>query len=452
MPTVFISYAHDDDDDDEHRAWVRGIADELAGRGLEVVCDADVELDPPGGFTHWSETSFEDADFVVVVGSPAYKRRWEGREEPGKGHGVAFEARLIKQWIAEHPHDTGKIIGVLRHGRDPLEDLPRILRGGRIFRLPEELAKLEQRLGITHPPRSRSWLSRFFFGQPKDARPTAETRATTVPPPARVLMPDKITGFEFKKQLDRTAAWSRFLEQCRTNDDLVMWVAGDAQQNVGLFYGRIRRELRRARDHRTVSFRASEGDEATAEEWVGTLVEHLGGTGDDLAAALDHATQEQPAMLLLESHRGPIHEDGLSDPYLEELVEFVEERFIPALAEAERDHPVRLFMAIQTAAPGDSRVATALRDAVDRALKRHPSAVGRWEVDEVVLPSWDDVSSSVEALLRPGRPLGTAERTDLRREYDAFDRNVGTMSGLAKRLYPIYERLYDARAGDADDA
>ena len=88
---VFISYAHDDR---EHEDRVREFWVFLRGCGIDARLDLAVadRVD----WTDWMTREVRDADRVLVVASPAYKRRAEGDAGPGEGRGVQWEARLIR--------------------------------------------------------------------------------------------------------------------------------------------------------------------------------------------------------------------------------------------------------------------------------------------------------------------------------------------------------------------
>src|SRR5262249_13663747 len=55
----------------------------------------------PVDFGLWVLEQWREADFVLVVASPAYRRRAEGTEEAGQGRGVRWEARLIREAFYE---------------------------------------------------------------------------------------------------------------------------------------------------------------------------------------------------------------------------------------------------------------------------------------------------------------------------------------------------------------
>ena len=107
-PVVFISYSWDDDD---HKAWVRAIAERLRGDGVEAMLDQWVTA-PGDQLPAFMESSVRGSDFVVSVCTPRYKERSEKRVG-----GVGYEGDII---TAELMRDGNrrKFIPVLRRGDD----------------------------------------------------------------------------------------------------------------------------------------------------------------------------------------------------------------------------------------------------------------------------------------------------------------------------------------------
>ncbi|MGW0471548.1 toll/interleukin-1 receptor domain-containing protein [Streptomyces coeruleorubidus] len=93
-PRVFISYAHEEDGD-VHKGKVAALAERLREEGIDVFLDTSAHRKGPQHWARWMHKHYKEADFVLVMVSPAYKRRAEHEEEPGKGDGVAYEADLI---------------------------------------------------------------------------------------------------------------------------------------------------------------------------------------------------------------------------------------------------------------------------------------------------------------------------------------------------------------------
>src|SRR5580692_3813306 len=89
---VFVSYAHDDV---AHVERVRDFWLFLRANGI------DARLDLPAAeerqdWAQWTAREVRDADRILVVASPEYRRRDAGDAEPADGRGVQFEARLIR--------------------------------------------------------------------------------------------------------------------------------------------------------------------------------------------------------------------------------------------------------------------------------------------------------------------------------------------------------------------
>lgn len=82
---VFISYAHDDR---EHEERVRGLWVFLRAYGVDARLDLAAAQDRVD-WAEWMTREVRDADRVLVVASPAYKRRAEGDAGPGEGRGCS---------------------------------------------------------------------------------------------------------------------------------------------------------------------------------------------------------------------------------------------------------------------------------------------------------------------------------------------------------------------------
>src|SRR5258707_480438 len=85
---VFISYAHDSDPhvEEVRRLWLL-----LRECGIDAKLDL-VAAEQPQDWGGWMSRQAREADFVLAVVSPAYRRRAEGTEEIGKGLGAGWEA------------------------------------------------------------------------------------------------------------------------------------------------------------------------------------------------------------------------------------------------------------------------------------------------------------------------------------------------------------------------
>ncbi|SKA69228.1 NB-ARC domain-containing protein, partial [Thiothrix eikelboomii] len=134
---VFISYSHDSD---LHRDFVRGISDRLRTDGLECLLDQYINGFPPEGWQCWMENQIEAADFVLLVCTETYLRRYRKQETEG-GRGVTFEGVVISQTLYDHYYRNSKFIPMIpTHGS--LEHVPLTLKSYSTYCLPGDYDKL----------------------------------------------------------------------------------------------------------------------------------------------------------------------------------------------------------------------------------------------------------------------------------------------------------------------
>ena len=134
---VFISYSHDSD---LHRDFVRGISDRLRTDGLECLLDQYINGFPPEGWQCWMENQIEAADFVLLVCTETYLRRYRKQETEG-GRGVTFEGVVISQTLYDHYYRNSKFIPLIpAHGS--LEYVPLTLKSYSTYCLPGDYDKL----------------------------------------------------------------------------------------------------------------------------------------------------------------------------------------------------------------------------------------------------------------------------------------------------------------------
>jgi hypothetical protein len=107
--TVFISYSHDSE---EHREKVLSLSERLRDDGLHTVLDRYVKGTPMQGWPRWMLDQLDAADFVLVVCTETYYRRFRGHEVPSKGKGVDWEGALITQEIYDAKSKTLKFVPV----------------------------------------------------------------------------------------------------------------------------------------------------------------------------------------------------------------------------------------------------------------------------------------------------------------------------------------------------
>lgn len=111
--SVFISYSWDNDD---HKSWVRDLADRLVSDNVSVIADF-VSVDPGTELTRFMESAVSRASVILPVLTPRYKDRADAREG-----GVGYEARIITGVIFNR-QDAIQVVPILRRG-EPAESLP----------------------------------------------------------------------------------------------------------------------------------------------------------------------------------------------------------------------------------------------------------------------------------------------------------------------------------------
>jgi hypothetical protein len=92
---AFISYSWDDQ---HHKDAVEALAKRLVEDAVDVSLDV-WEPNPAEGWPTWMLHRIREADFVLVVCTQTYKRRFEGYEAPKVGRGARFEGVIITNEI-----------------------------------------------------------------------------------------------------------------------------------------------------------------------------------------------------------------------------------------------------------------------------------------------------------------------------------------------------------------
>jgi tetratricopeptide (TPR) repeat protein len=107
---VFISYSHDST---EHSERVLALSERLRADGIETFLDQYLNGSPVQGWPRWMLDQLDAADFVLVVCTESYYRRFRGHELPGKGKGADWEGALITQEIYVSRSSTLKFVPLL---------------------------------------------------------------------------------------------------------------------------------------------------------------------------------------------------------------------------------------------------------------------------------------------------------------------------------------------------
>jgi hypothetical protein len=170
---VLISYSHDGP---THEDRVLSLADRLCDDGVDAMIDL-YEPSPPQGWPAWCDAQIRQSDFVLMVCTETYLRRVDGDEEPGVGHGVLWEGRLIKQHLYNAGSASRKFIPVL-FANGSNAHVPAPVAGGTIYRVetPEGYEAL-LRLLTNQPLTPKPPLGRLRELPARQRQPLAETSA-----------------------------------------------------------------------------------------------------------------------------------------------------------------------------------------------------------------------------------------------------------------------------------
>jgi len=112
----------------------------------------------------WMERQINEADVVLLVFTEVYWRRAEGKEQPGKGLGVAWEADLIRSALYENAHHNSRFVPILFRTTDEQFIMDK-LRAVTRYIIDED------NLDVTSPNSGYSALYRRITEQPLVAKP-----------------------------------------------------------------------------------------------------------------------------------------------------------------------------------------------------------------------------------------------------------------------------------------
>ncbi len=121
---IFVSYAHDDD---QHVESVRAFAEFLAQRGFDVHLDR-WDTDRRRDWYQWATEQVRQADFVIVVASPACRQVGDGEIENIRHRGLQSEMGLLRELLhADRSLWITKLLPVVLPGGS-VSDIPLFLQ------------------------------------------------------------------------------------------------------------------------------------------------------------------------------------------------------------------------------------------------------------------------------------------------------------------------------------
>jgi tetratricopeptide (TPR) repeat protein len=121
---AFISYSHDSA---EHVDRIWDLCERLRNDGIDCRIDQH-EFSPPEGWPRWCRDQVQESQFVLVVCTEKYKRRYEGKAAAGEGKGAKWEGFIITLELYEAEERNTKFIPVVFSSQDA-QHIPLELRG-----------------------------------------------------------------------------------------------------------------------------------------------------------------------------------------------------------------------------------------------------------------------------------------------------------------------------------
>ncbi|NYH77218.1 hypothetical protein FHR84_000532 [Actinopolyspora biskrensis] len=118
LPTVFISYIHDND---EHRDQVRKFARLLGDRRIHS--ENDFWLDPVRrDLGKWAERCIKNTDYTLVIASPRYRLVGNGEVSDDENEGGQWEVSILRDMLQRARSKwTKRILPVVLPGRTKAE-------------------------------------------------------------------------------------------------------------------------------------------------------------------------------------------------------------------------------------------------------------------------------------------------------------------------------------------
>lgn len=105
-PTALITWSHSEagwgpEQQEARRDQVARLATALRSMGIDIDLDL-YHYDEGPDWSRWGPIAVRDSDYVLVVVTPAWRLRWEGRGDATIGTGVAAETDVLRTLYAEN--------------------------------------------------------------------------------------------------------------------------------------------------------------------------------------------------------------------------------------------------------------------------------------------------------------------------------------------------------------
>lgn len=229
-PRIFLSYSHDDE---KHRKRILGLAERLRRDGFETMIDQYVEGTPLQGWPRWMLNQIDWADYVLLVCTKTYYRRFRGHEVPDVGKGVDWEGAIITNELYDNKSTSRRFVPVLFDQGD-LVYIPEPLRAFsfHVLSSDEEYLKLTNYLagaaGIQPaelgpaPSRKRETAVPITFEGSARAEPTAAVPIRAVPDLSALRAPGGTMPADDTFYIERGADQSAKAAAARSSETIVV--------------------------------------------------------------------------------------------------------------------------------------------------------------------------------------------------------------------------------------
>ncbi|MGE0885162.1 MAG: SUMF1/EgtB/PvdO family nonheme iron enzyme [Blastocatellales bacterium] len=201
MPTepnpskVFISYSHDSE---EHVTRVLRLSDALCHWGID--CHIDQYELAPANWLSWMERQIKEADFVLIVCTEVYCRRFEQRET--RPSGVGWEGGVITTELYERQQDkAAKFIPIVFSAEDN-QHIPTLLRPTH-----RHFINIEK-LDVKHPGADVGTenLYRHLAGMPRVVKPKLGPKIMLPPINVQEEIAEDVEGINLKEMMPGLSA------------------------------------------------------------------------------------------------------------------------------------------------------------------------------------------------------------------------------------------------------
>ncbi|MEO0407487.1 MAG: COR domain-containing protein [Cyanobacteria bacterium P01_A01_bin.135] len=132
---VFISYSWDSE---PHKQKVLTLSNQLRAHGIDCQIDR-YQQNPPENWYRWMMNQIEESEYVLVVCSKGYERRYRNKEARGQGKGVTWEGGLSIEALYTGQGLNEKYIPVLLSA-EAEPHIPPGLKGYTVYQLFDEAA------------------------------------------------------------------------------------------------------------------------------------------------------------------------------------------------------------------------------------------------------------------------------------------------------------------------